>query len=259
MDKIFYLIPAYNAEDTIIDTLESIDFQSKYDPRVIIVDDGSTDNTNGVIKAYLKNRTLLDQVKLIYQENKGVASALNRGLQEIPRGVWIFRLDADDLDIFGRQKEMIEFMTQNNLDLAGSYTIEFGAANSIRTYPKFDLAINIALNFNVSPFAHPSIVFSPRITHLLEYPQSYQEDLELYKILKFKKLRFGNLSNPTIMYRIHDLQITKSSAFMSHTQKIPKITNMLKIFFQIVLLKKITIRDKFWILRRTLKLGIFFK
>jgi glycosyltransferase involved in cell wall biosynthesis len=259
MDKIFYLIPAYNAEDTIIDTLESIDFQSGYNPKVIIVNDGSTDNTNGVIRAYLKKRILLDRVKLIYQENSGVASALNRGLQEIPKGVWIFRLDADDLDILGRQKEMIRFMTYNNLDLAGSDMIEFGASNSVRYYPKSDLAIKIALNFNVSPFAHPSIVFSPRITHLLEYPKVYQEDLELYKTLKSKMLQFGNLPKATIMYRIHNLQITKSSAFMSHSQKIPKIKNILKIFFQIVLLRQITIYDKFWILRRALKLGILFR
>ena len=95
--------------------------------------------------------------------------------------------------------------------------------------------------------------------YLLEYPKVYQEDLELYKILKSKMLQFGNLPKATIMYRIHNLQITKSSAFMSRSQKIPKIKNILKIFFQIVLLRQITIYDKFWILRRALKLGILFR
>ncbi|WP_254565640.1 glycosyltransferase family A protein [Oscillatoria sp. HE19RPO] len=91
MTKISIIIPAYNAEKTIIETWESIQNQTYYDWEVIAVDDGSTDNTLTVLKTIDDPR-----LKVFSYPNAGVSIARNRGLAEAT-GDYIAFLDADDL------------------------------------------------------------------------------------------------------------------------------------------------------------------
>lgn len=83
------IIPAYNAERFLRATLESLRAQTFRDFETVVVDDGSTDNTSGVVREY-------PEVRLITQTNGGVAAARNRGVRE-SRSEWVAFLDADDL------------------------------------------------------------------------------------------------------------------------------------------------------------------
>jgi len=91
---ISFIIPAYNVERYIIRTLESVLNQKKDDHEIIIIDDGSTDNTFTVVQDFIKDCNRL-QIKLISQANGGVSSARNRGLAEAS-GDYVIFLDADD-------------------------------------------------------------------------------------------------------------------------------------------------------------------
>ncbi len=83
------IIPVYNREKYVAHALESV-FKQNYRPfEVILVDDGSTDNTAQIIGKY-------DNVQYIYQTNQGPASARNAGIVE-SRGEIIVFLDSDDL------------------------------------------------------------------------------------------------------------------------------------------------------------------
>ena len=84
------IIPAYNAEKYIKNCLDSIKDQLSEEDEVLIVDDGSTDNTAEICKQYLNN-----QIYYIYQENSGVSEARNKGLK-CAKGNWTFFVDADD-------------------------------------------------------------------------------------------------------------------------------------------------------------------
>ncbi|MBV5323521.1 glycosyltransferase family 2 protein, partial [bacterium] len=86
------LIPTYNRANLILESLESVFAQSYRDFEIIIVDDGSTDNTAEVL------RPLAGQGKLKYirQNNQGASAARNRGIAEA-RGNLIAFLDSDDL------------------------------------------------------------------------------------------------------------------------------------------------------------------
>jgi glycosyltransferase involved in cell wall biosynthesis len=86
------IIPSYNCESTIYETIESILGQSWRKLELIIVDDGSTDET----RALLSKLRLDSRVKLIFQENMGASAARNRGLAQ-SQGDFIQFLDADDL------------------------------------------------------------------------------------------------------------------------------------------------------------------
>ena len=85
------IIPVYNGENTIDKAICSVLNQSYDNIELIIIDDGSTDNTFDIIKSYKNN----NKIKLIRQSNKGLAAARNRGLDEV-KGNYILFLDSDD-------------------------------------------------------------------------------------------------------------------------------------------------------------------
>lgn len=92
MIKISVIIPAYNVEDHIESCLKSIIGQSLKEIEIIIINDGSTDNTGKIINKY--NR-MDDRIKVINTKNKGVSAARNKGLLK-SIGKYIFQIDADD-------------------------------------------------------------------------------------------------------------------------------------------------------------------
>lgn len=89
--EISVVIPAYNASAYIADAIKSVQEQTFTQWQLIVVDDGSTDNTSEIIKGYLSD----SRIKLIKQENKGVSAARNAGIKEA-QGKYITFLDADD-------------------------------------------------------------------------------------------------------------------------------------------------------------------
>jgi glycosyltransferase involved in cell wall biosynthesis len=89
--KVSVVIPTYNRVDKVGRTIDSALTQTVPDIEVILVDDGSSDETGEVLgKAYG------DRIRYVYQNNQGVSAARNRGIEEA-RGEWIAFLDSDDL------------------------------------------------------------------------------------------------------------------------------------------------------------------
>ena len=117
MPKISVLMSAFNAEKYIGETIDSVLGQSFIDFEFIIINDGSTDQTEVIIKKYNDER-----IRYFYQENSGLSKALNFGLK-ISEGDYIARIDADDLCYRNRLEIQLEFM-ENNPDyvVCGSYT-----------------------------------------------------------------------------------------------------------------------------------------
>ncbi len=88
------IIPAYNCAHLIGETIESVYAQHCTDYEILIVNDGSTDNTADVIARYAASSG--GRIKLIQQENRGEGGARNRGMFEA-RGRYLAFLDQDDL------------------------------------------------------------------------------------------------------------------------------------------------------------------
>ncbi|MBL1407805.1 glycosyltransferase family 2 protein [Sphingobacterium faecale] len=86
------VIPCYNSEKTILETVNSVFSQNFEDFEIIMVDDGSIDNTLRLIRQFGDN----PKVTIFSQENKGQSSARNTGLKHV-RGKYVFFLDSDDL------------------------------------------------------------------------------------------------------------------------------------------------------------------
>lgn len=98
--KISVVVPLYNKSDYIKRTLDSVFCQTFKAYEIIVVDDGSTDGSSGLVHSLYG-----DQVKLIFQRNSGVSAARNKGISEAS-GDFIAFLDADDTFKQGYLEEM---------------------------------------------------------------------------------------------------------------------------------------------------------
>lgn len=122
-NKLFsVIIPTYNYGKYLSRALESILLDSHQDYEIIVVDDGSGDNTATLVADYIKNYP--EKIRYFYQENQGVATARNNGIQNA-MGSYLSFLDADDEILptafaFWRNK-IKEYPTMDFL-LAGYFT-----------------------------------------------------------------------------------------------------------------------------------------
>lgn len=117
--KISIIIPAYNCEDKIIPLLSSIEKQNLSDYEVIVINDGSKDNTEEIISDYIRNK---DNVHLFTKKNEGAPKARNYGLKHAV-GKYIYFCDADDLLCEeGGLELLLETAEAHGLDIAiGNY------------------------------------------------------------------------------------------------------------------------------------------
>lgn len=109
-DLVSIIMPAYNSEDFIEETIESVIKQTYQKWELLIVDDSSTDRTVEIIKDYIK---LDDRITLeILENNSGAAIARNRAVENA-KGKYLAFLDSDDLWDENKLSKQIEFMEEN--------------------------------------------------------------------------------------------------------------------------------------------------
>ena len=126
--KISVLVPTYNRAQKIARAVDSVLNQTRRPFEVIVVDDGSTDKTPLLLTKYN------GAVKVIRQNNQGVAAARNRAIKEA-RGEWFALLDSDDWWLPAKMEEQIAFH-QKNPDLLISQTNEIWLRNGVKVNPK---------------------------------------------------------------------------------------------------------------------------
>lgn len=107
------VIPLYNKEKSIENTIKSVLAQSYSNFEIVVIDDGSTDESAMVVHNISDTR-----IRYIYQKNQGVSAARNRGVSE-SKGEWIFFLDADDM-IYPDCLDYLMILSQNYNTLISS-------------------------------------------------------------------------------------------------------------------------------------------
>ena len=113
------IIPVYNGERFLAEAIESVLAQSYGKVEIIVVDDGSTDGTPGVVARFG------DRVSYVRQDNAGPSAARNRGLKEV-RGEFITFLDADDLwEESKLEKQLARFRERPELSYSVTMTQNF--------------------------------------------------------------------------------------------------------------------------------------
>jgi glycosyltransferase involved in cell wall biosynthesis len=125
MPKVSVIIPTYNREKYIVDTINSVLNQTFSDYEIIVVDDGSTDGTERVIREQFP-----DKISYLSKPNGGPASARNMGMR-IATGEYIAFLDSDDLWLPEKLEIQIRYMDSNpKCGLIGSWALTFRGTDS---------------------------------------------------------------------------------------------------------------------------------
>lgn len=213
MPKISVIMPAYNSEKYIAEAIESILNQTFTDFEFIIIDDGSTDKTEQIIKTYTDKR-----IKFIKNKsNLGIVESLNYGI-EIATGEFIARMDADDISLPNRfEKQLKMFEGRPSLGLISASIYRFGNCihnNSICITGSDKLK---CLLLEGMYFVHPAMMYrrSVVIENFIRYRKEYQY-AEDYKFVSDMAncCEIDNYQEVLLKYREHDNQISNEKALI---------------------------------------------
>ncbi len=205
------LLAVSNGEDYVRTALESILRQTISDLELIVIDDGSSDETPEILAAFHDERLRV----LRHEERRGLAASLNRGLDEA-RGRYVARLDADDIALPRRLERQLQRMVSGSpIAVLGSAVLEIdesGRSGSLHLMPSGAVGVRWASLFS-SPFFHPSVLCDRTVLerHGLRYDPEYleSEDYDLWARL-LAHAGGDNLAEPLLLYRIHSGQASQA-------------------------------------------------
>lgn len=203
------VLPVYNAGRYVGKAIESLLRQDCQDFEIILIDDGSTDNSLGVMEEY-KERDR--RIRILSRENKGLIFSLNEGVS-VARGHWIVRMDSDDISLPDRISKQLDWVKEKKADVCGGWVKTFGTTiPRVRRYYQGQEAIRLQLLFNTC-FAHPTILIRKKLLEVNPYDENAQfvEDYDLWARLAARNIPMTNFPGILLKYRIHGKQITQKN------------------------------------------------
>lgn len=205
------VMPVYNGSKYLKEAIDSILNQTFTDFEFIIINDGSTDNSEDIILSYNDQRIRY----LKNEQNSGICITLNKGLDNA-LGKYIARMDCDDISFPERlAKQVVYLESHHDVGALGTDIITFGDGY---TDQHFDFVhdcygCKAGLLF-ATCFAHPAVMLRASIIneHCLRYDDRYRglEDYELwYRISEYAEMT--NLPEALIRYRLHKAQLSQNA------------------------------------------------
>lgn len=223
MPKVSVIIPTYNREDYISETIQSVLDQTHKDFEVIVIDDGSTDNTKEKLAPFLKN------IKLLEQNNSERAVARNNGIKN-SSGKYIAFLDSDDIWTPNKLEKQIDI-----LDSKKDIILAYGQCERINEKgKKIKTAKRQREGYNGNVFEkllYRNFVVSATSVIRRDYFEKTKgfetkyvpyEDWEFW--IRYSLLGdFYFVNEPLGFYRIHSAQSVK----LASAEKIEKVTSLI--------------------------------
>lgn len=219
--RVSVIMPAYNSEKYISEAIESILNQTFTDFEFIILNDGSTDNTQKIVKEYAKKDK---RIKFIdNKKNKGLVSVLNQGI-DLAQGEYIARMDSDDISLPTRFEKQIEYMDKHpECGILGTWYKVFGKKEEEVKHP---LNIKILDLMDSCYIGHPTVFIRKSVLdkYNFKYNKEYNccEDYELWSCLVFVT-EIHNLPEILLKYRWHGNNIS-----VEHAKKQGELTKNVK-------------------------------
>jgi len=197
------IMPAFNADSFIKESIHSILNQSYKDFELIIINDGSTDKTEQIVNSFEDSR-----IKLVNNDsNMGIVFSLNKAIS-LAQGEYIARIDSDDIADKNRFSLQIDYLNDNNLDICGSSITTFGLSKKYIPYPDSQEDVRFFSIFG-SPVAHPTVFGYTHLFKRFLYHNMIAEDYDLWTRMLCEDIKIGNIPVSLLNYRVHDNQLTK--------------------------------------------------
>ncbi len=212
MPAVSVVVPTYNAGRYIAEAVTSILSQDFSDFELLLVDDGSTDDTATVVQPFAAD----PRVRLLRNErNMGLIATLHRAYAEC-RAQFIARMDADDICDPARLGRQVAFLRDHSeVGIVGGAIRFFGnVAPNVFQFPTDHEAIRPAMLF-YCPLAHPALMFRRELVEqgLIRYDDNFRhaEDYHLWSHLLLR-VTSANLPEVVLDYRLHAQQVSSDSS-----------------------------------------------
>ncbi|NLZ34562.1 MAG: glycosyltransferase family 2 protein [Clostridiales bacterium] len=208
--KVTVFVPVYNAEKYIRQTIKSILNQTFKDFELLIIDDGSTDNTLKIINSFND-----DRIRVLKNEfNMGIPFTRNRGLKEA-LGEYLAIMDSDDIATRDRLKLQVEYLDKHkDIGVVTSSYYQMYKNINFRKCKKIDndMYIKAYLLFD-SYVCNPATMIRMSCLGDTKYNENYFvcEDYDLWVQLCGRGVKFGSITKPLLKYRKGHDNITKKS------------------------------------------------
>jgi glycosyltransferase involved in cell wall biosynthesis len=204
------LIPVRNASCYVGEAIESVREQTYSNWEIIVVDDGSTDNSVETVLEIMDNRVTV----ISLCTSHGISEALNIGLQNCS-GEFIARLDADDVCYPGRIRAQVDYLESHpEIAVCGSGMVAFRGSKEFKMEAATgDLRLNLLKR---NQLYHPTVMFRSSIIpgkYLYSSTAPHAEDYELWTRVAVAE-EIANISEPLLRYRIHESQISVRKGHM---------------------------------------------
>jgi len=208
--RISVIIPAYNNSRYICRAIESVLSQTRTSFEIIVIDDGSTDDTRSALNAYM------NKIRYIFQQNKGVSSARNHGLG-IANGEFVVFLDSDDYFLpekLANQVAVFEAMPALGMVHSGWYLVNENEEKIKKIEPWHNTPeLNIEAWLTWKPVLPGAMMF--RRTYLnrvggFDTRLRQAEDVDLVLRLALAGCQAVWLRKPTVCYRLHGSNTTQN-------------------------------------------------
>lgn len=264
-DLVSVVIPVYNSEKFLKESIDSVLNQTYQNLEIIAVDDGSTDGSSKILDEFS------DRITVISQSNQGLASALNSGIKKIT-GKWFKWFSPDDIlyphaieTLVRKAKELPE-----NTILYSNWDIINESGKKIRSFCESDynhlsnFEYNVRLfdgqQINVNTTLIPTILFEKGcLIQELDDPVAIDYDFFLHAAI-LHNTKFYLITKPLVKYRVHSKQlshktISKTLSFLPKIRN--QILNQLEKSEQenyLIALKKYS--DNKPIMKKTMEMGL---
>ena len=207
-DLVSVIMPAYNSEEFIAESIEAVLAQSYSNLELIIVVDGGHDGTGDLVASF---RDLDPRVSVIYHDcNCGIAEARNSGLK-LALGRYIAFCDSDDVWLSDKLSIQLEIMSDNNVALSHASVLIIDKDGNFlrnRTMPeRVDLAMMKKRNFMINSSAViDSMLFDTISQHDVKH-----EDYDMWlRLFKHDVVSLA-VKRPLVKYRVHSDNVTSSA------------------------------------------------
>jgi len=206
--KISVIIPTYNQSECLKEAIESVLNQTYKNIEIIVIDDGSTDNTLGVVGSFD------NKIVCIQQKNKGASSARNIGIKKA-NGEYLAFLDSDDMWIKNKLEKQIDFIKKNpEIGLLGTgcyQMINIGKVIHKKIFPnKNEILQKDLIKYN--PFIQSSVMVKKDVfNHIDLYDEKFKEseDYDLWLRIA-QKYKVANLEQALVTKRYYEKGLSKN-------------------------------------------------
>jgi glycosyltransferase involved in cell wall biosynthesis len=239
------VLPVYNGGDFLSKAIKSILLQTYKNFEFIIINDGSTDSSEEIIRSFNDSR-----IRYIRNDmNRGLIYTLNKGVA-ISAGEFIFRMDADDISPENRLRIQLDYLVSNPDVLAVGGSLKVIGNDELINFENDFRRIKSSMLFE-SPIAHPALACRAAALKKIGYNSEYYcaEDFKLFADIS-KLGIISNVEDIVLHYRKHETQISqKNFETQKHThtrivleqlEEYFKIIGNPKIFFKYFSYSKLT-------------------